>query len=752
MKKNLLRAVKLQAFLFLSLMLGIVFLYLGVLYGIFGKLPEREELANITNEQASLIYSGDGILIGKVFAQNRTEVDELPIHLKQALISTEDKRFYEHEGYDTRSYFRVLFKSILLGQRSAGGGSTISQQLVKNLFGRPYHGFLSMPINKIREAIVANRIEDVYNKEEILLLYLNSVPFGENTYGIEAAAQRYFNKSTSQLNVEQVALLVGLLKANTTYNPRLNPQSSLSRRNTVLQLMANAEYITPAVSDSLQTLPLGTDYTNYALTNPTGYFVYQVQKEAREILQNLTKENGEAYNIEKDGLNIITTLDYHLQEIALQSVRKQLMSKQKILSKELKNSGLYKQWERSIESGSKDNGDNISRKRAVFSWEDSPKEMTVKDSLWNYYSMLHSSVLAIEPTTGQIKVWIGGNHFRYLPYDLVTSKRQAASAFKPILYATALENGFSPCDYLNNDSVGYENYPDWHPQNYDKKYGGEAALWYALSRSLNLPSVDLYFKLNTEELQLQCQLFGLSISDEEQPSVALGSKEFSLYQMVMAYSAFANYGSIPQAIMINEIYDESGELIYNSEIPQFEKVLSKSTAGEINEILLNAVQEGTGKAMHNVYGIQSDIAGKTGTSQNYSDAWFFGYTENLVCGVWVGAMSPEVHFRSGANGSGSRLALPIAGGMLHDIENDPGLRSKYLTGFNEMINDTLSFNCEPYRELSILEDLFQKKESSEKKETRKNKKESRKDKKEKKDSKFKSFFKRLFGKKDKEDK
>jgi len=408
--------------------------------------------------------------------------------------------------------------------------------------------------------------------------------------------------------------------------------------------------------------------------------------------------------------------------------------------------------ERSFESGTKDNGDNISRKRVVFSWEDSPKEMTVKDSLWHYYSMLHSSVLAIEPTTGQIKVWIGGNHFRYLPYDLVTSKRQTASAFKPILYGTAMENGFSPCEYLNNDSVGYENYPDWHPQNYDKKYGGEAALWYALSRSLNLPSIDLYFKLNPEDLQMQCQLFGLSISDEEQPSVALGSKEFSLYQMVMAYSAFANYGSIPQAFMINEIYDDSGELIYSSGIPQFEKALSKLTAWKMNKVLLNAVQEGTGKAIHSVYGIQSDIAGKTGTSQNYSDAWFFGYTENLVCGVWVGAMSPEVHFRSGTNGSGSRLALPIAGGMLHDIENDPGLRSKYLTGFNEMIDDTLYFNCEPFREPSFFEDLYQKKESSEKNETRKNKKESRKDKKEKKDSKFKSFFKRLFGKKDKGDK
>lgn len=748
MKKFLIRAAKLLAVLLLLLILSTVTLYLGVLYGVFGELPDKEALAEINNEEASLIYSGDGVLIGKVFAQNRTEIDELPGHLKQALISTEDKRFYEHEGYDTRSYFRVLFKSILLGQRNAGGGSTISQQLIKNLFGRPYHGFLSMPVIKIREAIVASRIEEVYSKEEILLLYLNSVPFGENTYGIEAASLRYFNKKTSQLNVEQGALLVGLLKANTYYNPRLNPESSLTRRNTVLQLMADVEYITSTACDSLQGLPLGIDYINYEFTNPAGYFVHQVKKEVKEILENLTKASGEVYDIEKDGLKIISTLDYHLQDIALQSVRKQLVAKQKILSYELKNSGIYKKWELEFETSSLNNGDNTKRKRAVFSWEGSPTEMTLKDSLWHYYNMLHSSVFAIDPSSGEVKVWIGGNHFRYLPYDLVKAKRQIASAFKPFLYATALENGFSLCDYLNNDSIAYEEYPEWHPQNYDKTYGGEAAFWYALSRSLNIPSVDLYFKLRHEEIQLQCQLFGLPISDEVQPSIALGSQDFSLYKMVMAYSAFANYGAIPQTVMVKEIYDNTGKLIYSSGTPKPEKALSQSTAKEINNILLNAVREGTGKAIHSIYGVQSDVAGKTGTSQNYSDAWFFGYTENLVCGVWVGAMSPEVHFRSGTDGSGSRLALPIAGLLFHDIENDPKLRSKYLIGFNESPKDTLLFDCEPYREPSFLEevidDLFYKKDSSVDKKTRRSKKKAGE---EKKDSKFKNFFKRLFGRK-----
>jgi penicillin-binding protein 1A len=262
MKRRILKALKILAIAGGILVLGVVLLYLAVLLGIFGRLPDKEQLKEITNEQASLIYSSDEVLIGKIFAENRTEIGEVPPHLKQALISTEDKRFYEHKGYDTRSYLRVLFRSILLGDRSGGGGSTISQQLAKNLFGRPYHGFLSMPVNKIREAIVASRMEDVYSKEEILLLYLNSVPFGENTYGIEAASFRYFNKKTAELNIEQSALLVGLLKANTAYNPRLHPEAAQNRRNTVLSLMAAENYITVEEADSLQLQPLWLDYTN----------------------------------------------------------------------------------------------------------------------------------------------------------------------------------------------------------------------------------------------------------------------------------------------------------------------------------------------------------------------------------------------------------------------------------------------------------------------------------------------------------
>lgn len=740
MKRYFIKVLKISFAFITILVLGMFILYLAVLSGVFGRLPDREQLKDISNEEASLIYSSDSHLIGKVFAENRTGISEVPEYLKQALISTEDKRFYTHKGYDTRSYFRVLFKTILLGQRSAGGGSTISQQLAKNLYGRPYHSFLSMPVSKIREAIIAYRMEDVYSKDDILLLYLNSVPFGENTYGVEAASFRYFNKKAKELSVEQSALLVGLLKANTAYNPRLNPEAARTRRNTVLQLMAGEDYISGKSADSLQQLPLGLDYTNYEIDNPSGYFVFQVKQRARDILENLTREDGQPFDLEKDGLRINTTLDFRLQELAIQSVERQLSSKQAILDKELQASGARKKWEATLLNSSDSLLDKDLKYRPLFSWNETKDEISEIDSLWHYHKMLHAAVLMIEANTGNVKVWVGGNNFRYLPYDLIRSKRQVASSFKPFLYASALEEGFTPCDYLSNEWEEKENYPGWRPENYDRTSGGEVPLWYALSRSLNVPSVNLYLSLDREELQLQCQLFGLPVPKEEQPSLALGSGSFSLYQMVNAFSAFANYGELYDPVMIEEIYDRKGKLIYRHKGPDPKKVVSTDVAGNMNKILVNAANEGTGASVHNTYGVRSELAGKTGTSQDYSDAWFFAYTENLVCGIWVGAMSPSVHFRTGANGSGSRLALPIAGRMIREMEKIPSY-NHYLTGFDASVIDSAYFACDTLQEKTkvgkFLENVFGKKDKKEKADTIKE---------DKKEGKFKRFFKRLFGK------
>jgi len=739
MKRILLKLLKYLSLLIAMALLMMVLLYLTVLGGIFGKLPGEHELQGITNEEATLIYSSDNQLIGKIFAENRTEIGIIPVFLRQALVSTEDKRFFEHKGYDTRSYFRVLIKTILLGQESSGGGSTLSQQLAKNLFGRPYHGILSMPVTKIREAIVATRLEKIYSKDEILLLYLNSVPFGENTYGVEAASSRYFNKTASILKIEQAALLVGLLKANTAYNPRLHPEAALKRRNTVLTLMAAERHISVEESDSLKALPLEMDYTNYEIDNPAGYFVYQVKKQAHNILEDIRNEKGETFDIEKDGLKIITTLDFRLQKMALNSIRKQLGQKQKILYNELEQLNARQQWEEEYSEKNSDLSSDSLKFRSVFSWDESQYEMTGTDSLWHYHGMLHASALMVDPFSGKIRVWVGGNNFRYLPYDLVMARRQAASAFKPIIYSAALEQGYDPCDPILNEWKEHEEYPGWEPKNYDLTSGGKVPMWYALSRSLNIPAVNLYFMIDQEELQLHSQLLGFSLPDEEQPSLALGSEEVSLQDLVFAYTAFANYGEIPEPVMIESIFDDAGNQIYSSSHSVLKKAMSFDVSGVMNKMLLNAAKEGTGKAMKNIYGVESEIAGKTGTSQDYSDAWFISYTENMVCGVWVGAMSPAIHFQTGANGSGSTLALPIAGMMINEMEESAEFTENYLTGFNPAIVDSAYFGCDTTIKSSgfrnFMEKLFNKNDEVIKKDTIKE------------EGKVKSWFKSIFGKK-----
>jgi len=322
-----------------SILLFCVLLFFAVYLGKFGSLPDKEALKAVNNEEASLVISSDSIIIGKYFAENRTNItdNEIPDHLKKALIATEDKRFFTHSGYDLQSYFRVVFKSILWGESKSGGGSTLTQQLIKNLYGRRNYSILSMPVNKIREIIIAARMEEVYNKEELLLLYLNSVPFGEDVYGVEAASHRYFNKPARKLKVEESAVLVGLLKANTYFNPRLNPRNSLERRNMVLTLMEKEKYLTKAELDSLRRIPLNLNYENENTEAPAGYFVYQVKKKTQEILEGIKSKTGREYDLKKDGLKIYTTLNMQIQQITTEGIHKHLYAMQKLLDNELQN-------------------------------------------------------------------------------------------------------------------------------------------------------------------------------------------------------------------------------------------------------------------------------------------------------------------------------------------------------------------------------------------------------------------------------
>lgn len=679
--------------------------------GVFGDLPTEEELSSIQHEQATLVLDRDGELIGKLFAEDRTNVTykDLPKHLVNALVATEDARFFSHQGVDGRSYIRVFFRTLLGRDRSGGGGSTISQQIIKNLYGRERHGLLTIPVNKMKEALVAQRLERVLKKEDVLLLYLNSVPFGENTFGVEAAAQRYFGKSARKLLVQESAVLVGMLKANTKYNPRLHPQDSKGRRDQVFEQMLKHGDLDRRMVDSLRALPLTLNYTGGDALDIHGYFVKHVEREARSILKGLAKAGGGDYDIRKDGLRITTTLDADLQRMAHIAVHQHLTTMQPKLDAELRAAKARTRWEKGM---AKRGGARWrSKERIVCEVYDHQARridtLSYRDSLWHYHKLLNGAVLMMEPGSGAVRVWVGGNDHRYLPYDLVTARRPIASTIKPVVYAAALERGLDPCTYLDNDRKTYTEFDDWAPDNFDKDTtGGQVAMWYALARSMNRPTVDLYFRTGTDTLARTMAALGLPTSEVDKPAMALGAVDIALREIVPAFGAFAQQGRITVPQFITRITDAQGRELYRAREPKSTRALSPDVAADITAMLQRAVDQGTGAALRSRFGIKAPLAGKTGTSQDYGDAWFVAYTPGLVIGTWVGAFDPSVHFRS-TNGTGGQLALPIAGKVLARIERAPDLRKRYLLPFSWPADHEPDLDCEPQRYPDFLERLIQ---------------------------------------------
>ncbi len=680
--------------------------------GMFGELPSEEDLAQIRHEQATLVLDRDGELIGKLFAQDRTNVkySDLPKHLIDALVSTEDARFFTHEGVDGRSYVRVFFKTLLGQDRSGGGGSTISQQIIKNLYGREQHGLLTIPVNKMKEALVAQRLERMLSKEDVLVLYFNSVPFGENTYGIESASQRFFGKATKRLNVQESAVLVGMLKANTTYNPRLHPAASKGRRDQVFVQMNARDHLTDAEVDSLKKMPITLNYTGGDVLDTYGYFVHQVETEAHTILTDLGKKKGVTYDIEKDGLRIVTTLDADLQRMAHIAVHQHLATMQPKLDKELRNSKERKTWERAKErKGGKRWKVNAKSISEVYDHAARRLDtLTYRDSLWHYHRLLNGAVLMIEPASGAVRVWVGGNDHRYLPYDLVKARRPIASTIKPVVYAAALEKGLKPCTYLDNDKKTYSEFEDWAPDNFDRDTsGGKVAMWYALAKSMNRPTVDLYFRTGADTVRNTLKALGLPTRDAENPAMALGATDIALNEIVPAYGAFAMHGKVVKPQLISRITDAQGKVLYEAKKPRSSQAISESTAGEITAMLQRAIDQGTGAPLRSRYGVTSAIAGKTGTSQDYGDAWFVAYTPGLVIGTWVGAFNNDVHFRSPL-GTGGQLALPIAGKVIRGMEQAPELRKRYIRPFlvDTEYEADLTCDARPSALQELIHDVF----------------------------------------------
>ncbi|MFD1315515.1 transglycosylase domain-containing protein [Namhaeicola litoreus] len=743
------KIVKYSLLFILAIVCSAGIFFAGVYFGVFGHLYTKEELRDFKNESASLVLAENGELLGKYFVQNRTNVKfhQIPTHLINALLATEDVRFYEHEGVDARSLMRVLVKSIIFQQESAGGGSTLTQQLAKNMYGRKSFGPLTTAVNKSKEIILANRLEELYNKQDILQLYLNTVPFGEDIYGVESAARRYFNKQVEELNQEESAVLVGMLKANTYYNPRLYPEHALQRRNTVLDQMFKYDFIDEREKDSLQLLPIRLDYANLKNQGKANYFLVHIKRELEKIIDSINLKEGTSYNIYTDGLIVQTSLNLEMQLYALTAYQKHLSKMQPLLDRQYsKGSDKKILTSLSEEILNKGNFQDVGKrkKREIFSWEGFRSDsITVLDSIRRDLSVLHAGMLGLEPNTGAIKVWVGGIDFRRYPYDQIFAQRQIASTFKPILYAAALENGINPCNYISNDSLVLTDFDNWTPKNYDNSFGGKYSVAAALAKSMNIPTVRLFLSLPFAELHTMWNDLGFSQHLETNPSVALGTSIASIYELTRAYAAFANGGKKIQPYGIVSIKSAEGETIYQyKDVKNDEQVMSESTSMMMTAMLRKAVSEGTGKAISSQFGVTKEIAGKTGTSQDYADAWFAGFTPNLVLVSRVGCNSPSLHFNTGALGSGGKLALPLVGYTFRNLQGNKKLSSQYLTNFAPMSEEALeSFICEDYIEDSDFEKFFDKifnnPEMTSEKAAKKAQKETKKK---------ESFFKKLFKK------
>ncbi len=704
------------------------------LSGCLGTLPSKDALKDIQNHTASEVYSSDSVLIGRYFVQNRTNVkfEEISPLIINALVATEDVRFYTHEGVDTRSLLRVLIKTILMGDESSGGGSTISQQLAKNLFPRQ-KGFMAVMKNKLREAVIAQRLEEVYSKNELLTLYLNTVSFGEEVFGIETAAERYFSEKPKDVNIQQAATLVGMLKATSFYNPNKNPDNAIQRRNVVIGQMTKYGYLDAAVADSIKMLPLDLNYKK--ITHETGlapYFREMLRLHLDNAIDAYNTEHETEYNLYTDGFKIYTTIDSRMQHYAEKAVRRHMSELQavfdqhwkskrpwdeepKLLEQAIKNSKRYKILQADGLSDIEiEKTMNTPVEMKMFSWKGGEDTMVISpvDSIKCGLMTLHCGMLAMDPYTGEIKAWVGGIDYAHFKFDHVKAQRQVGSTFKPILYATALESGIHPCDRFSNEQKVYEEYEDWSPENADGVYGGYYSMQGALTHSVNTVSAELVMQTGIKPVIELANHMGIASAIPEEPSIALGSAEIPLLQMTAAYCAFDNGGNKIIPSFLTSVEDKNGQIIIERKKISSERVLSESTAQTITHFLQSVVDSGTATSLRTQYGFSNDIAGKTGTTQNNSDGWFIGYTPALVCGVWTGADMPSVHFRTTSLGQGAKTALPIWALFMKQLQSDPELSIVTKKQFPEMDQRLLaSLDCEMYREYdSLWERLFAKKD------------------------------------------
>jgi penicillin-binding protein 1A len=715
----------------LVLMFGVFTFYQAVRLGAFGDVPDRRELQVLQTSEASEIFSADGKLLGRYYIQERTNTpySEISPNIINALVATEDSRFFEHDGVDNRSILRVAVKTLMLQEESSGGGSTISQQLAKNLFPRDKRfGVLSLPIAKVKEMIIAERLEDVYSKEDILALYLNTVPFSDNAWGIETASERYFNKTSADLNQQEAATMVGMLKATTGYNPRMHPKRATQRRNVVLSQMSKYGYLTPQQKDSLQELPLVLNYNkqdhNEGLAT---YFRTHLKQELQKWASEHQKPDGSAYNIYRDGLKIYTTIDSRLQTYAENAVQTHLKELQatfykhwgrtapwkgnnKILLNAIHRSARYKQLKaEGLEEKEIQKAFDEKIPMKIFSWKgELDTLMAPLDSVKHYLYFLNAGFMAMDPQSGQVKAWVGGINHKYFKYDHVNTntRRQVGSTFKPIVYAAALQQGADPCTYISAEQETYPELDNWTPGNSDGNYEGEYTLEGGLMNSVNTVSVKVLKRTGLSNTINMAKAMGIKNEIPKLPSIALGTPELSLTEMVSAYATIANKGKAVEAVYLLRIEDRNGNVLEEFNTEQRGRLALEPLKADIMiNMLRSVVNKGTASRLRWKYKVNNDMAGKTGTTQSYADGWFIGISPKLVAGAWVGADDPGIRFRSSSLGQGASTALPVYALFWQQVNKDTTYQKVTNAKFDLSGEVFAMMDCEPYKEPVDL-DLF----------------------------------------------
>jgi penicillin-binding protein 1A len=720
--------------LFVAGLLFILLFLLSIRYGLWGALPDTQELENPKTKLASEIFSEDDKVLGKMFYQEdrtNSDYDDIPSYLKEALIATEDERFYSHSGIDGKALLRAIVR---LGQD--GGGSTITQQLALNLFQERAENVFERIIQKIKEYFLATEIEKRYTKDEIILMYFNTVSYG-NSFGIKSASKRYFNKRTKDLKIEEAAVLVGMLKANTYYNPVRNPENAKRRRSVVLKQMQVNDYITRNEYDSLRMLPLVTDkyYTDHN-TGMATYFRSHLAGWMKEWTKNYAVKTGVKYNIYDDGLKVYTTIDSRLQQYAENAVSNHMKTLQQQFFDETarrnrdpwygedENGDLFNdpdyparmmkrtQRYRGLKKQYKDNQDSIDYylnkpvSMRLFSWNGNIDTMlSPMDSLKYTKQILHTGFMSFEPQTGHIKAWVGGINHTHFQYDHVNKKatRQVGSTFKPLVYARGLDDDkIQPCEKESTGPVivEYGNGKEWRPQNAGKA-PPEVTFYQGLQQSINTVTARVMKRLGPNSAEVVRQTAGQMGIDESKfepyPSICLGTMDISVFEMVGAYGTFVNGGTFIEPIFVTRIEDKNGNILEEF-TPEKNEAIRMQTAYIICKMLERVTMSGgtAARLRGSRFKIPGDVSlgGKTGTTQNNSDGWFMGVTPNLVSGCWVGAEERNVHFRSTYYGQGANMALPIFGKYMEQIYANPTMEYGRGSFKKPNIEMTIDLDCD----------------------------------------------------------